>query len=113
MTAKRKTTNPKHSETKLQELIAEATVDCYDEEEQYTGLLTMIQDNLAVPFETEVLGVKVTVESIEYGGGRDVVAICRAGKHRQAISVADLPLPSPPPEGAEWIAAFAHWLSKY
>lgn len=60
------------------------------------GLLTMIEDHLAVPFETEVLGVSVTVESIESSRGFEIVAICRTGKHRQAISLADLPLPAPP-----------------
>jgi hypothetical protein len=33
----------------LDELIAEATVDCYNEEEQLTGLFTLIEDNLALP----------------------------------------------------------------
>ena len=32
-------------------------VDCYDEEEQLTGLFTLIEDNLALPFETNMLGV--------------------------------------------------------
>jgi hypothetical protein len=32
----------------------------------------------------------------------------RDGQH-QAISVLDLPLPEPPPKGAEWIAAYRHW----
>ena len=37
-------------------MIADATVDCYNEEEQVTGLFTMIQDQLLVPFQTLVLG---------------------------------------------------------
>jgi len=53
------------SGTELDELIAEATVDCYGEDEQLTGLATMIADNLAVPFETTVLGVTVTVPAID------------------------------------------------
>lgn len=41
--------------------------------------------------------------------GSGVVALCRAGKHRQAIDILDLPLPTPPPEGAEWIDAYRRW----
>ncbi|MCA1672630.1 MAG: hypothetical protein LC799_10650 [Actinobacteria bacterium] len=29
---------------------------------------------------------------------------------RQVISILDLPLPTPPPEGAEWIDAYRYWL---
>ncbi|MCT9076384.1 calcium-binding protein [Streptomyces fulvoviolaceus] len=47
----------------LEALIAEATVDAYGEEEQLTGLFTMIEENLAVPFATTVLGVEVNVTS--------------------------------------------------
>jgi hypothetical protein len=38
-------------------LVGEATVDCYNEYEQATGLFTMIEEHLAIPFQTEVLGV--------------------------------------------------------
>ena len=41
--------------------IEEATVDCYNDAEQITGLFTMIDEHLAVPFRTEVLGAQVTV----------------------------------------------------
>ena len=97
------------SKTRLDELVEEATVDCYNEDEQLTGLLTMIQDHMAVPFETEILGVTVTVERVDFNDGNEVVAFCRRGVERQAVPVLDLPLPSPAPEGAEWIAAYRHW----
>src|SRR5437763_11284326 len=45
----------------LDDLIAEATVDCYNDSECVTGFYTMIDDNLARPFKTEVLGIEVTV----------------------------------------------------
>ena len=49
------------SEAELDALIAQATVDCYNEDEEMAGFAAMIDDNLAVPFETTVLGVTVTV----------------------------------------------------
>ena len=96
------------SQAELDELIARATVDCYNEDEELTGFATMIGDNLAVPFETAVLGVTVTVRKIDYTDS-GIVAICARGKHRQAIPILDLPLPDPPPRGTQWIAAYHRW----
>ena len=56
-----------------------------------------------MPFETTVFGVTVTVRKIDRTES-GIVAICVRGKHRQAIPILDLPLPDPPPRGAEWIA---------
>lgn len=99
----------KISKAELDALVADATVDCYDEDEQASGLYNMIEDNLALPFQTRVLGVDVTVENIELKTDSRIVAVCARGKTRQAISLADLPLPDPAPEGAEWIDAYRHW----
>lgn len=68
-------------------MIEEATVDAYDESEQATGWFTMFEEHLALPFDTEVLGVRVAVEEIDL-----IVAVCRRGKVRQSIAITDLPL---------------------
>jgi len=51
----------------------------------------------------------VTVERIDLTEADEVVAICRRGRTRQRINVLDLPLPTPRPEGAEWIEAYRYW----
>lgn len=94
----------------LDKMVAEATVDCHDEEECVTGFECMMQDELALPFQTQVLGVDVTVQQVEIGQGYDLVVMCRRGKYRQRIRLVDLPLPEPAPKGAEWIEAYRHWL---
>ena len=60
-TRKRKgnTSAARLSKARLDELVAEAIVDCHDESEQATGLYTMITDNLALPFAASVLGGRV------------------------------------------------------
>lgn len=88
----------------------EATVDCYNESEQTTGWFTMMEENLVVPFETTVLGVPVTVDRVDLNRSEQIVAICRRGRDRQSLPILDLPLPTPPPEGAEWIEAYRYWL---
>ena len=93
----------------LDDLIAEATVDCYNDSECVTGFYTMIDDNLARPFKTEVLGIEVTVTRIDLTDDEQIAAVCTRGKSRQRIPILDLPLPTPPPAGAEWIEAYRHW----
>jgi hypothetical protein len=48
------------------------------------------------------------VRKIDYTDS-GIVAICARGKHQQAIPILDLPLPDPPPQGTEWIAAYRRW----
>jgi hypothetical protein len=113
--AKRTTRTKKAWEkARLDALVEEAIVDAHDEEEQLMGLFSLLQDNLMLPFETTVLGVAVTVVEVELVGSHNghIVAICRRGRHRQAIPITSLPLPEPRPEGAEWIDAYRHWLGE-
>jgi Calcium binding len=99
----------KVSEAKLDVLIEEATVDAYDESEQMMGFHTMLDEHLDMPFKTEVLGVEVTAEKIDLTDDDRIVVVCTRGKSRQTIPLLDLPLPSPPPNGAEWIDAYRRW----
>ena len=45
------------SEAELDALIDQATVDCYNDDEELAGFAVMLEDNLALPFETTALGV--------------------------------------------------------
>jgi hypothetical protein len=99
------------SRAALDELVAEAVVDAYNDDEQLTGLYTMIEEHLAVPFDTRVLGVEVTVRRVDLQA-EGIVAICHRGRDRQAIAILELPLPDPAPEGAQWIAAYRHWAGR-
>jgi hypothetical protein len=97
---------------KLDRLIEEAVVDAYNESEQRTGLYAMLEERLEVPFKTEVLGVEVTVELVDLTDAEEIVAICTLGRRRQAIPILELPLPVPPPRGAEWIEAYRRWAGR-
>jgi hypothetical protein len=101
--------SPALTEARLDALLEEATVDCYNEAEQITGLLTLIEENLALPFMTSVLGAVVVVAAVELNDTDRIVAICTRDGQRQPIALLDLPLPEPPPAGAEWIEAYRHW----
>jgi hypothetical protein len=111
MSSSRKTRRrtPHLNKARLAEMIGEATVDAYGESEQTTGWFTMIDENLAVPFETKVLDVTVVVERVDLDETEHIVAIGKRGRSRQAIRILDLPLPTPPPAGADWIEAYRQW----
>ena len=94
---------------RLDRLIREATVDCHDEQEAASGFFVMIEDHLELPFETKVFAMAVSVESLESDERGAILAICQLGGVRQAIRLLDLPLPSPPPGGFEWIEAYRRW----
>jgi hypothetical protein len=98
------------SKRRLAAMTEEATVDAYDESEQASGWYTMFEERLALPFETQVLGVGVTVTRLDLRGDNSIVAVCTRGREQQAIPLVDLPLPRPRPEGAEWIEAYRQWL---
>ena len=100
------------SKADLDAMVEEATVDAHDESEQVSGLFTMLQDNLDVPFKTKILGAEVTVERIDLTSRDQIVAICARGRRHQAVPILDLPLPTPRPEGADWIEAYRHWLGE-
>jgi len=101
--------HPRHSAGKLDRLIEEALVDAYGEEEQRTAFCTMLENHLAMPFKTEVLGVEVTVQCVDLTDDGQIVAVCARGRLRQAIPILAPSIPDPPPPGAEWIQTYRRW----
>ncbi len=63
----------------LDEMIAEATVDCYNDAEMATALLVAIQEHVVFPFHAEVLGVAVQVTAVDINAAGAIVAVCKSG----------------------------------
>ncbi|MFI1203362.1 calcium-binding protein (plasmid) [Streptomyces sp. BHT-5-2] len=99
----------KPTAAQLDAMVAEAIVDAYDEDEQLDAFHAVLEDRLALPFDTTVLGAPVTVTALQLRSGSGIVALCKRGRHRQAIGILDLPLPEPAPEGWAWVEAYRHW----
>jgi hypothetical protein len=79
------------------------------DEEQVGGFCCLIDENLATPFDTKLLGVIVSVRKVDMTDGSDIVAVCQRGRERLRVPVLELPLPEPPPDGWEWIEAYRYW----
>ena len=97
------------SSSRLERMISEAIVDCHNESEQAMGLFTMVEENLRLPFSTTVLGIQVNVQKVELNDAGEIVVVCSRGPEKQRIPLLDLSLPSPRPDGAEWIEAYRRW----
>lgn len=97
------------SRARFEEMVEEATVDCYNDSEKVTGWFTMIDDNLAVPFKASVLGMPVIVERVDLNANDQIVMICARGPHTQSIPLLDLPRPAVLPHGWEWVEAYQQW----
>lgn len=97
------------SQARLAQLIDEATVDCYNDSEECTGLFEMINEYLALPFTTTVLGVAVSVTGIDLTPDDRIVAVCRRGRDTLRLALLDLPMPGQHPAGAEWVDAYRLW----
>jgi uncharacterized Zn finger protein len=97
------------SRARLEQMIADATVDCYNESEECTGIFEMLAEHLETPFITTVLGVAVTVTAVDITNDDQIVAICRRGRNLLRVSLLELPMPDPRPDGADWIDAYRVW----
>jgi len=101
------------SAARLDALIEDATVDAYNEAEQATAFLSVIEEHVTMPFAASASGAAVTVEGVDLADARAVVALCRLrGKHRR-VRLDDIELTAPRPKGAEWIAAYCRWRAQY
>ncbi len=93
----------------LDALIEEAIVDAYTEAERAVGFHATIEQHLALPFETVVLGAPVTAKKVDVTATGGLVVVCCRRRERQAIPILELPLSDPPPAGWEWIEAYRQW----
>lgn len=99
-----------HDITELDELIAEITVDCYDEDEQLSAFLVAFAHEIETPLEADLLDITVQVHSFDlHGSPGALIARCRHGASTGEISLADLTFP--PGTVAAWIhAAYRRFL---
>ena len=101
--------NDKHfTSDELDELIEEATVDCYDEYEERVGFLTMIHDNVSTPFQAILHGDSVTISEID-GDDRVIKVTIQKNGKTYPVDILDLEIDDENVKGSEWIAAYRKW----
>ena len=90
----------------LEEARDEATVDCYGDDEFLSGLLTMAQQELVVPFEARVIGQRVSVVDTEWTDGTELALVVEFNEQRHRVAAHSVELHPPFPDGAVWLAAY-------
>ena len=97
---------------RLDELIEEATVDCYDEDEAFWGFLAMLEDALNCPFEASIIGERVKVRGVDskksYPRSGIMASVERNGRS-YTISLDSLKDIQADAETVEWLAAYRRW----
>ncbi len=101
----------KTSKTKLDKMVEEATVDCYGEEEAFSGILVTVGDNLPYPFEAKVIGEPVQVigfDESKSGLGRGIIVIVRKGGKEYRVALSDLEV-SENFKGRQWLELYEYY----
>lgn len=95
----------------LDALIAELTVDAYDDGEQLAAFLVAADEAMPVSQVATVVGVDVHVVGIDQGPDerRGLEAVCQRNGSEYRVSLADLAF-DPDSEIATVVAAYRHWL---
>jgi hypothetical protein len=99
-------------EKRLQELLEQSVVDCYDEEEEFGGVLCTLEDNLSFPLQAEAMGVPVEVLGLDSQRSslrRGIVARVRKGDKEYTVGLSELAIIDPDPVSAEWVEMYRHW----
>ena len=82
-------------EKRLEALLEQAIVDCYDEEEEFSGVLCTLGDNLNFPLQAEAMGEQVEVIGLDDRRSslrKGIVARVRKGGREYSIGLDRLEL---------------------
>ncbi len=97
---------------RLDEMLEQAIVDCYDEEEEFTGVFNALDDNLSFPLQAEAMGEPVEVVGLDSRRSSlrtGIVARVRKGGREYSAGLADLKFSDPDPASAEWLEVYRYW----
>jgi hypothetical protein len=97
---------------RLQELLEQAVVDCYDEEEEFGGVLCTLEDKLSFPLQAEAMGEPVEVTGLDERRSsprRGIVARVRKGDKEYLVGLSELVLVDPDPSSTEWLEMYHYW----
>ncbi len=97
------------SDDELDELIEEAIVDAYGEQEQRVGFYTMLCDNLAFPFKAKIIGEEVTVSKLTMKDEQRILAVCQSKGRNYSVDIMDLEINTARVDASQWIAAYREW----
>ncbi len=97
---------------RLDALLAKATIDCYGEVEEFTGVLYAMEECLSFPLQAKALGDPVEVIGLDdkrSGLRRGILARVRKRDHEYSVALAELEFENLDPVSAEWLDVYRYW----
>jgi hypothetical protein len=104
------------SEERLQELLEEATVDAYGDEEEFSSVLITLDENVDWPLSATLAGMPVEVLGLDESASglrRGIVARIRRGGKEYKAALSDLTFSDVDETSAEWLAMFRWWAARW
>ena len=102
-------------ETRIQNLLEEATAHCYDEEDEFWAVFGALVGHLSCPLQARMQGQAVTFVGLD-GHSSDlqvgVMARVQKGGQEESVALAELEVLDPDPVSAEWLAVYRYWLAR-
>lgn len=100
---------PRTPDPDLDNLIAEATVDAYDEDEQLMGFEAAFDEDANFPCPGTIVGEQVQVLSVSRGDHRqELIATCQRNGRHYEIALLDIEL-NADHNTSRLIAAYRRW----
>ena len=97
--------------SELDSLIADITVDCYNDDEQLTAFEAAFDNDATLPCSGRAIGEEVSVISIGMANGRrELMATCEHKGRRYQMALLDIELDGDPTTKT-LIAAYRRWNS--
>ncbi|MBI4671671.1 MAG: hypothetical protein HY741_08405 [Chloroflexi bacterium] len=104
-----------HAQKTLEALLDEATVDAYGDEEQFTGVVITLDENLPFPFTAQIVGETVEVIGIDENASslsRGIVARVRRDNKEFRVGLAELSVPHKIEINKYW-EMYQYWLGGF
>jgi hypothetical protein len=98
------------ADPELDNLIAEITIDCYDEDEVLSAFENAFDEQAHFPCPATVIGENVEVLSVNASNSRrELIASCQRAGLRHEIALLDVNIHADPPT-SRLLAAYRHWV---
>lgn len=93
---------------KLDQLINEATVDCFGPYEEVWRFQATMENEMIFPFEAKLSGKKVKVVGVDVKNDI-LVAFLRTKWEKYTVDILRLKFDTKKVDGSKWIAAYRQW----
>lgn len=96
---------------RFEKMIAEATTDCHDEEEVFSGWASTLEDNLPLPLKCFVFGEEAVLVGVDMNeGGGAVLGVVQKSKKKARVPIQDIQVKDKTTKSLEWIEAYRYYI---